>query len=304
MKIEKTITVNKQFFDVKIVAPNVRSRKVRGIVLSHLPARFAFLLAISAILLLPSLSVTQINQKAWAGAFPGPNGQIVFSSNRDGNYKIYSMNADDGSDVTRLTDTSADDFDPTWSPDGTKIAFSSNRGNGIPEIYTMNADGNNVTRLTNNDVDDFSPTWSPDGTKIAFTSFRDEGDDGEVFVMNADDGSDVTRLTDTSADDGNPTWSPDGTKIAFESNRDGNLEIYVMNADDGSEQTRLTNNDANNEVPDWGTNTSPPGSDSTPNPSEQAIHEAISTIRDQDLVPKELKTGIIALLGEVSNMVN
>ena len=66
--------------------------------LSHLSARFAFLFAISKILLLPSLSVIPINQSAWAGTFPGPNGQIAFSSNRDGNFEIYTMR-EDGSDV-------------------------------------------------------------------------------------------------------------------------------------------------------------------------------------------------------------
>ena len=66
--------------------------------LSHLSARFAFLFAISKILLLPSLSVIPINQSAWAGTFPGPNGQIAFSSNRDGNFEIYTM-SEDGSDV-------------------------------------------------------------------------------------------------------------------------------------------------------------------------------------------------------------
>jgi hypothetical protein len=80
-----------------------------------------------------------------------------------------------------------------------------------------------------------------------------------------------------------------------------------MNADDGSEQTRLTDNpDADDEVPDWGTNTSPPGSGggSTTTPSEQAIDESISIIQDLDLVPQSLKTDIITLLEEVSNMVN
>jgi hypothetical protein len=81
--------------------------------LCHVSTRFAFLFAISAILLLPSLSVIQINQSAWAGTFPGPNGQLAFSSNRDGNFEIYAM-TDDGSDVTRLTDDDADDREPDW----------------------------------------------------------------------------------------------------------------------------------------------------------------------------------------------
>jgi TolB protein len=45
-----------------------------------------------------------------------PDGtQIVFSSDRDGNYEIYFMNAD-GSGQTRLTDNPAGDEIPVWQP--------------------------------------------------------------------------------------------------------------------------------------------------------------------------------------------
>jgi hypothetical protein len=99
--------------DIIIAAANIGSKSVRSVVLSQVPTRFAFLFAISAILLLPSLSVIQINQSAWAGTFPGPNGQIAFASNRDGNYEIYTM-SEDGNDVTRLTDNDANDREPDW----------------------------------------------------------------------------------------------------------------------------------------------------------------------------------------------
>ena len=43
------------------------------------------------------------------------NGKIAFSSARDGNYEIYSMNPD-ASDQVRLTTAPQTDIDPDWSP--------------------------------------------------------------------------------------------------------------------------------------------------------------------------------------------
>lgn len=45
MKIEKITTANKPFLDAKIVATNIGSRRIKGIVLSHVSARFAFIFA-------------------------------------------------------------------------------------------------------------------------------------------------------------------------------------------------------------------------------------------------------------------
>jgi uncharacterized repeat protein (TIGR01451 family) len=196
-------------------------------------------------------TVIPLGQRADAGAFPGLNGKIAFaSSNPIGTAEIYVMN-DDGSAQTRVTNDPASDFDPSWSPDGSKIAFTSDR-DGNSEIYVMNANGSAQTRLTNESSRDEDPSWSPDGTKIAFTSDRDGN--SEVYVMNAS-GSARTRLTDDTSSDEDPSWSPDGTKIAFMSGRDGNAEIYLMNAN-GSDQTRLTNDPNFDGDPSW----SPDGS--------------------------------------------
>ncbi|CAN5346756.1 hypothetical protein BH18ACI2_BH18ACI2_07000 [soil metagenome] len=203
---------------------------------------------------LTTLSVVAVSLSALIAAAPpatpfvqlaGSNGKIAFASDRDGNYEIYVTNAD-GTNPIRLTMNQAEDFDPAWSPDGTKLAFISDR-DGNQEIYVMNADGSNQTRLTSNSAGEFDPTWSPDGSKLAFTSDRDSNE--EIYVMSATGGG-QTNLTQNEANDAFPAWSPDGAKLAFTSDRDIDFEIYLMGADGGN-QTNVSRNDADDAFPAW-----------------------------------------------------
>jgi Tol biopolymer transport system component len=175
-----------------------------------------------------------------------PDGQkISFISDRYGEEDIYIINPD-GTDQTKLTESTATDSGASWSPDGKKIAFHSAR-NGNLEIYVMDSDGSNQTRLTDNPASDRFPSWSPDGKIISFNSDRDGN--WELYSIKAD-GSYLTRLTDNPAVDRNPTWSPDSSRILFESDRDKNLDIYIMNAD-GSNQAKLTELPTNDGEPSW-----------------------------------------------------
>ena len=179
--------------------------------------------------------------------------KIAFSSNRDGNYEIYTMNPD-GTGQSRLTYDPGNDTRPAWHPNGTHIAFV-RQVNGVSRIYQMNADGSGQVPITNNtNWNNFDPSWSPDGSKIVFVSDRDGEDKEEIYIMNSD-GSGQIRLTNNSRPDWWPDWSPDGTRIVFWSYRDSwDGEIYVMNAD-GSNQTRLTYSTFD----DWSPNWSPDG---------------------------------------------
>ena len=152
--------------------------------------------------------------------------RIVFSSKRDGNYEIYVMNANGESQI-RLTHHPLDDWQPVWSPDGTRIAFISNRNGGNIQIYTMDSNGTNPTRLTDG-VWDREPAWSPDGRKIAFAGYPEEFN-FEIYVMDAD-GTNQIKLTDGPLEKRDPDWSPDGGKIAF-TVRDRRSRINVMDAD-------------------------------------------------------------------------
>src|SRR5215211_5666781 len=199
--------------------------------------------ASSIFTMLPSTSLLPTNQLSAFATFPGETGKIAFHRNGE----IYVMNAD-GSEQTNISNNTAFDGYPHWSPDGKKIAFMTSRDGINYEIYVMNADGTSQTRLTNNADLDAEPIWSPDGTKIAFRSDR-YNHNYQIYVMNAD-GSEQTNISNNTAADIHPDWSPDGTKIAFASDRAGSYQIYVMNAD-GSSQTRLTNNADIDEQPSW-----------------------------------------------------
>jgi hypothetical protein len=166
---------------------------------------------------------------------PLPAARIVFHSERDGDFEIYSMDAD-GSNLVQLTDNAGDDLFPAVSADGQLIAFTSNR-DGSLDIYTMRSDGSNLVQVTNGGAADRTPAWSPEGTRLAFT--RSVGGIGDIYTIRID-GTDLRRLTNTPFQDIEPAWSPDGLKIAYTNDEDGAEDIYTMNAADGSNKTNLT----------------------------------------------------------------
>ena len=73
----------------------------------------------------------------------------------------------DGTGVTRLTTSKADDEHPTWSPDGSRIAFASGFAlrQGHPSwLVTVPAGGGRATRIGRfSSVLD--PAWSPAGVR-------------------------------------------------------------------------------------------------------------------------------------------
>ena len=155
-----------------------------------------------------------------------------------GEYEVFVIRAD-GSGQAPVTNSVGDDFDPTWSPDGSRIAYSSGG-----EIAIVNADGSGKQPLTGDAFPDFEPAWSSDGSKIAFSSFR--AGDSDLWMINAN-GTGQVRLTNTPVSERDATWSPDGSRIAFASGGD----IWVMNATPGATPTKLTTNPFGDGYPSW-----------------------------------------------------
>ena len=114
----------------------------------------------------------------------------------------------DGSDQRNITNHASEDYDPIWSPDGSRIAFVSNR-DGDTDIFIIHNDGSSPTNITSSFGSDLNPAWSPDGKSIAFTSNR--SGQFEIYVTEID-GSTVSPVSQNGARE--YSWSPDGDKIA------------------------------------------------------------------------------------------
>ena len=130
--------------------------------------------------------------------------KVVFTSRRDGNSEIYSMNPD-GSDQKNLTQHRAQDVAPVWSPTGEQILFHSDR-DGIADLYLMDPDGTNVRQVFKKLIGRELPTWSPDGKAVAYHRFHTFS----IYTASID-GTDEAKLTDGLW----PAWSPNGSEIAF-----------------------------------------------------------------------------------------
>jgi len=197
-------------------------------------------------------SVVTVASVEDAYGYWSPDGaQIVFQSDRTGQWDIYVIDSD-GSGLQRLTDSPAHDRTPVWSPDGSRIAFQSER-DGNRDIYVMASDGSGPRNITNHPAEDSHPKWSPDGRRIIFDSDRDSSNNYEVYEMDAS-GSGVARLTEYSDWDTYSSISPDGGSVLWRrvtsDNGARNSEVFIM-ARDGSRPTNLSNDPAFDGWPAW-----------------------------------------------------
>ena len=135
-----------------------------------------------------------------------PDGKrIAFSSNRDGDYDIWIMDAD-GSNIVKAADSDRNESYPRWSPDGTLILCR--QADSSPPDYVFDgdiclislADGSIVT-LTNELSDDYDGAWSLGGRQIVFVS-KDAGAShrtSDLYTLSIDDPKSLKRLTHNNA---------------------------------------------------------------------------------------------------------
>ena len=167
--------------------------------------------------------------------------KIVFTSTRNGDLDIFTMNAD-GTHVRQLTHELGYDGGPFWSYDGKKIVYRAEHPKtpqeiadyrelyskglirpGNLEIWIMDADGSHKHQVTHNGAANFAPYFLPDGNRIIFASNMADpknGRDFDLYIIN-EDGTGLERITYYLDFDAFPIFSSDGKKLVWASNRNG-----------------------------------------------------------------------------------
>lgn len=186
----------------------------------------------------------QKNSLIWS-RLEQPAGNLTFMSTRDGNWEIYTMNAQ-GENLKNLSCNKATDYMFSYFPKNNQFVFYTNR-DGNDEIYIMSADGKKQTNLTKHPSADRIATVSPDGNQILFVSDRDQKD-GEIYIMDTT-GNNLKRLTANEYFEDLPVFTPDGKKIIFTRTLKNtsdtstkvtfNGEVFMMNID-GTNEVQLT----------------------------------------------------------------
>jgi len=158
------------------------------------------------------VQVTAVASNEAMGGWSPDGAQVVFVSDRDGNYELYVSDAD-GLNARRVTNTpDVSELSPEWTPDGRQIVYAAQGAGGRAQIWIVNADGTGARSLTSDAQGaNLDPAVSPDGRLIAFTSTRDGNYD--IYVMDRD-GSNARPMLVSPLKESKPAWFPNGD-LAF-----------------------------------------------------------------------------------------
>ena len=198
---------------------------------------------------------TQITSQSGLEWFPSlsPDGKwVVFGGDTGGNRDIFLQSTTGQTPINLTADSTDDDDQPAFSPDGERIAFRSSRDGG--GLFVMGRTGEAVRRLTRRG---FKPTWSPEGREIAFTTENADLDPQNTLGLSPLWVVDVTSGQERQLGDVDavlPSWSPHGQRIAYTTRGaiagSTRLDIWTVDRSGGA-PVAVTTDGASNGNPVW-----------------------------------------------------
>jgi serine/threonine-protein kinase len=123
--------------------------------------------------------------------------------------------------------TQGQNFNPVFSPDGSRIAFRSDR-TGPNAIYMKDLGNSNDIQLTSGGPYDNTGSWTPDGKAVAFMRRDPQTSQDDIYIVSVDQPNNVRPILKDQFNKQSPEFSPDGHWLAYCSNKSGRYELYVM----------------------------------------------------------------------------
>jgi Tol biopolymer transport system component/DNA-binding winged helix-turn-helix (wHTH) protein len=158
-----------------------------------------------------------------------PDGsEIVFASDRTGNYEIWLADAE-GKTYRQLTDSNDSAGSPRFSPDAKFVAYDGQIAGGS-DIYVVSANGGSPRRLTENGKNNSMPAWGADGKWIFFISNRSGSDQIWKIPVTGGDAVQVTRRGAFEM-----FVTADGKRLIY-SKGGGKAGLWSVNIDGSGEQ--------------------------------------------------------------------
>jgi serine/threonine protein kinase len=168
--------------------------------------------------------------------YAAPGGRDEYGN--DLGLDLFVMNSDRSGEAANLTRSLGDDFEPKWSPDGTKIAFTSTRVNDLRQVFVMPVTcqptpatcqpGGQAVNLSAGFAVEYAPAWSPDGGTLAVIASINQAP-GRIYTRPTEAGEPtIFDLQDRIIGADYLTWSSDGRFLAFSwLVKRGKQEIYI-----------------------------------------------------------------------------
>jgi len=174
------------------------------------------------------------NEERWVNFHP-ENRKLLYSSFRDGTWKIYETTLDDENEPYFSSSTKISEkevisgdfnaFQAYYSPDGKKIAYIKNR----TELVVFDTEKNTHTTVMEGEKNvsyidgDQWYSWAPDSTRLAVVFNDRERWSGEIGIVEAK-GGELVNITNSGTFDALPKWSGNGEFISWI----GGNELYLF----------------------------------------------------------------------------